>query len=53
MFLGSQIIGYNIDGRMNGDDELEKIWKENAATALTYYNYIYPRWTEANHTNTR
>jgi len=26
--LGSQIIGYDTDGRMNGDEELEKIWKE-------------------------
>ena len=23
-FLGSQIIGYDTDGRMNGDEELEK-----------------------------
>jgi len=37
MLLGSQIIGYGTDGRRNGDDELEKIWKEDAMSSLNYY----------------
>jgi len=36
MLLGSQIIGYDTDGRMNGDEELEKIWKEDAVSSLNY-----------------
>jgi len=37
LLLGSQIIGCDADGRVNGDEELENIWKENAVSSLNYH----------------